>query len=63
MTELLVRIPLYNEAEDLPATLAAIPRVIEGIAIINILVIDDGSSERTSKVARIWGMHQIVRHP
>lgn len=63
MTELLVRISSYNEAEDLPATMAVIPRVIEGIAIINILIIDDGSSERTSKVARIWGTHQIVRHP
>jgi glycosyltransferase involved in cell wall biosynthesis len=63
LAELLVRIPSYNEAEDLPAILAGIPRVIEGIAIINILVIDDGSSERTSKVARIWGTHQIVRHP
>ncbi|GAA4644295.1 glycosyltransferase family 2 protein [Pontixanthobacter gangjinensis] len=62
MTKLIVQIPCFNEAEDLPATLAAIPRRIEGIDTVEILVIDDGSHDGTSDVARRWGVHHIIRH-
>ncbi len=62
MTKLIIQIPCLNEAEVLPETLAKLPRSLPGIDIIEYLIIDDGSSDDTSGVARRWGVHHIVRH-
>ena len=60
--KLIIQIPCFNEADSLPETLIALPRQIEGIDIIEILIIDDGSKDNTSDVARRFGVHHIVRH-
>lgn len=60
--KLIIQIPCYNEAESLPETLVALPRQIDGIDTIEILVIDDGSKDNTSDVASRFGVHHIVRH-
>ena len=62
MTKLVVQIPCFNEAGTLRKTLASLPRTIEGIETIEILVIDDGSSDGTSDVAHQSGVNYIVRH-
>lgn len=62
MTKLIIQIPCLNEAEALPATLAALPRRIAGVDVIEYLVIDDGSSDGTAQVARQWGVQHIVIH-
>lgn len=60
--KLLVQIPCYNEAETLPKAVADIPRSIDSVDEIELLVIDDGSIDRTSEVARELGVDHIVRH-
>lgn len=60
--KLIVQIPCYNEEQTLPETYADIPRQVEGIDTVEVLVIDDGSSDDTVRVARELGVDHIVRH-
>lgn len=60
--KLIVQIPCYNEEHTLPETFADIPRKIEGIDKIEILIIDDGSTDRTIEVAKELGVDHIVRN-
>jgi glycosyltransferase involved in cell wall biosynthesis len=60
-TKLVIQIPCLNEAATLPATLADLPDAVPGIDIIETLVIDDGSRDGTSDVARACGVDHIVR--
>ena len=62
MTKLIIQIPCLNEAETLPTTLAALPRRVAGVDVVEFLVIDDGSDDGTAQVARQWGVHHIVSH-
>ena len=59
--KLIVQIPCLNEEATLPATIADLPRRIDGIDEIELLVIDDGSTDRTVEVAREHGVRHIVR--
>src|SRR5881227_2362541 len=59
--KLIIQIPCFNEQDQLPATLADLPRELPGIDSIEWLVIDDGSSDGTIEVARAHGVQHIVR--
>lgn len=60
--KLIVQIPCLNEESTLPATLAAIPREIPGVDQVEIMIIDDGSSDKTVEVAKAHGVDHICRH-
>jgi glycosyltransferase involved in cell wall biosynthesis len=60
--KLIVQIPCYNEEQTLPGTVADIPREIDGIDVVEILVIDDGSRDRTVEVAREIGVDHVIRN-
>jgi glycosyltransferase involved in cell wall biosynthesis len=59
--KLIIQIPCFNEEQTLPATLADLPRAVDGFDVVEWLVIDDGSSDRTIEVARANGVDHIVR--
>ena len=59
--KLIVQIPCFNEAEQLPATLQDLPREVPGIDKVEWLIIDDGSTDATVEVARRHGVDHIVR--
>ena len=52
MIKLIIQIPCLNEADTLPATLRDLPASVPGIDVVEWLVIDDGSRDGTSDVAR-----------
>lgn len=60
--KLIVQIPCLNEEETLPQTVADIPRQIEGIDLVEILIIDDGSTDRTVEVAHAVGVDHVIRN-
>jgi glycosyltransferase involved in cell wall biosynthesis len=58
--KLIIQIPCYNEENTLPVTIADLPNQIVGIDVIEYLVINDGSSDRTVEVAHEAGVHHVV---
>jgi glycosyltransferase involved in cell wall biosynthesis len=61
--KLIIQIPCFNEEATLPETLADLPAAIDGVDQIETLVIDDGSSDETSTVARDLGVDHVIRLP
>src|SRR5919107_4174191 len=59
--KLIIQIPCWNEEAQLPLTLGHLPREVPGFDTVEWLVVDDGSTDRTVKVARQQGVDHIVR--
>ncbi len=58
--KLVIQIPAWNEEESLGRALEALPRSVEGFEAVEVLVIDDGSTDRTVQVAREYGARVLT---
>ncbi len=61
--KLIIQIPCLNEERTLPITLKNIPRNIEGVSEVEVLIVDDGSTDDTKTVASRFGVDHIVSVP
>jgi len=59
--KLIIQIPCFNEEGQLPLTLSHLPRRVAGFDEVEWLVIDDGSTDGTLRVAREAGVDHVVR--
>ena len=63
MTKLIIQIPCFNEEENLLTTLNDLPKTVEGIDALEVLVINDGSTDNTEQIARDWGANIVNVKP
>lgn len=62
MIKVIIQIPCFNEAKTLPFVLGDLPKSINGVDCIEVLVIDDGSGDGTAEIARSLGVQHVISH-
>lgn len=60
--KLIIQIPCLNEEKTLPLVLESIPKKIKGVDEIEVLIINDGSTDKTVEVAKKYGVKHFVNH-
>lgn len=60
--KLIIQIPCYNEEHSLASVISTLPKTLPGIDIIELLIINDGSTDNTVKIAEELGVHHIVHN-
>lgn len=59
---IIIQIPCYNEEDTIGKVIAEIPRKIPGVDEVLVLVVDDGSTDRTIAAAFAAGADYVTRH-
>ncbi|PWK06948.1 glycosyltransferase family 2 protein [Tumebacillus permanentifrigoris] len=62
MNKVIVVIPALNEEASIGTVIRKVPRAIAPSVVVEVLVVDDGSTDRTVEVARQAGVDHIVHH-
>jgi glycosyltransferase involved in cell wall biosynthesis len=57
-----IQVPCLNEEQTLPLVLKNIPKKIKGVDSLEILIIDDGSNDKTIEIAKKHGVKHFVKH-
>ncbi len=61
--KLIIQVPCLNEEHQLPTMLPTLPTAVDGFDEVEVLIIDDGSTDRTVEVARSFGVDHVVSLP
>lgn len=60
--KLIIQIPCLNESATLSTVLTTLPSALSAVDQIEILVVDDGSTDDTAEVAMQLGVDHVIRH-
>jgi glycosyltransferase involved in cell wall biosynthesis len=60
--KLIITIPAYNEEKTISGVIAGIPRRVDGVTSVQVLVVDDGSTDGTVSAAQKAGADKVIRH-
>src|SRR3546814_679658 len=61
--KLIIQVPCLNESGTLAIAISALPRQVPGFDKVELLVIDDGSTDNTAELAKELGVDHVIRHP
>lgn len=62
MRKLFIQVPCFNEAETIAIALSHLPRNVAGFDSVEWLIVDDGSTDDTARIARESGADHVIRH-